>query len=71
MSHSVAIEATEVAFEAAPGQSLLDAALHAGIDLPHSCRKGVCGSCVGSIASGEVQGLNGMAIRNDTCGHQG
>ena len=68
MSHAIAIEATEVAFPSAPGQSLLDAALHAGIDLPYSCRKGVCGSCVGSIASGEVRGLNGAAIRNDTCG---
>ena len=68
MNHAVAIEATEVAFEVAPGQSLLDAALHAGIDLPYSCRKGVCGSCVGSIASGEVQGIRGAAIRNDTCG---
>lgn len=68
MSHSIAIDATEVVFEAAPGQSLLDAALHAGIDLPYSCRKGVCGSCVGSIVAGEVQGLNGAAVRNDTCG---
>ncbi len=68
MSHSITLEATEVTFESAPGQSLLDAALQAGIDFPYSCRKGVCGSCVGSIALGEVQGLNGAAIRNDTCG---
>jgi NAD(P)H-flavin reductase/ferredoxin len=67
MSHSISIEATDVAFEGAPGRSLLDAALHAGIDLPYSCRKGVCGSCVGGIVSGEVQGINGAAIRNDTC----
>lgn len=67
MSHCVAIEATEVAFQAAPGQSLLDAALHAGIALPYSCRKGVCGSCAGSIAAGDVTGLNGAAVRNDTC----
>jgi CDP-4-dehydro-6-deoxyglucose reductase/terephthalate 1,2-dioxygenase reductase component len=68
MSHAVAIEATEVAFECAPGQSVLDAALQAGIELPYSCRKGVCGSCVGSIASGEIKGVNGAAIINDTCG---
>ncbi|WP_439519761.1 2Fe-2S iron-sulfur cluster-binding protein [Hydrogenophaga sp.] len=68
MNHSIAIEATEVTFDNPPGQSLLDAALRAGIELPYSCRKGVCGSCVGSIASGEVRGLNGAAIRNDTCG---
>ena len=68
MSHSISIGATEVAFDNPPGQSLLDAALHAGIELPYSCRKGVCGSCVGGIVSGEVRGLNGAAIRNDTCG---
>ena len=68
MSHSIAIEGTEVVFDNPPGQSLLDAALRAGIELPYSCRKGVCGSCVGGIASGDVRGLNGAAIRNETCG---
>lgn len=67
MNPSISLENTDVSFESAPGQSLLDAALRAGIDLPYSCRKGVCGSCVGSIASGEVKGLHGGAIRNDTC----
>jgi len=68
MNHSIAIEATDVVFDNPSGQSLLDAALRASIELPYSCRKGVCGSCVGSIASGEVRGLNGAAMRNDTCG---
>jgi CDP-4-dehydro-6-deoxyglucose reductase/terephthalate 1,2-dioxygenase reductase component len=67
MSHHISIEAADVAFDCTPGQSLLDAALHAGIDLPYSCRKGVCGSCAGSIAAGEVTGVNGAALRNDTC----
>lgn len=67
MSHTVAIEATEVAFEATPGQSLLDAALHAGIDLPYSCRKGVCGNCAGAVAGGEVANLGGP-LRNESCG---
>ena len=68
MSHPISFESTDVAFDCAPGQSLLDAALRAGIELPYSCRKGVCGSCVGGIVSGDVQGLDGAAIRNDTCG---
>ena len=68
MNHAITIEATEVAFEGPPGQSLLDAALRAGIELPYSCRKGMCGSCAGGIAAGEVRGLNGAAVRNDTCG---
>ncbi|MFI5446939.1 2Fe-2S iron-sulfur cluster-binding protein [Polaromonas sp. UC242_47] len=67
MSHQISIEAADAAFACAPGQSLLDAALRAGIDLPYSCRKGVCGSCVGQIAAGEVTGINGAAIRNDSC----
>ncbi len=67
MSHRVAIAGADVAFDCAGGQSVLDAARKAGIELPHSCRKGVCGSCVGRIASGEVAGVNGAAITNETC----
>ena len=67
MSYLILIESTDVAFDCAPGQSLLDAALQAGIELPYSCRKGVCGSCAGSIAKGGVTGINGAATRNDTC----
>lgn len=67
MSHRISIEAADATFDCTSGQSLLDAALHAGIDLPYSCRKGVCGSCAGGIAAGEVAGMNGAAIRNDTC----
>jgi NAD(P)H-flavin reductase/ferredoxin len=67
MNHHITIEATDIAFDCAPGQSLLDAALHAGIELPYSCRKGVCGSCAGSITKGDVNGINGAATQNDTC----
>lgn len=67
MSYRIGIEGTDVAFECGPDQSLLDAALAAGIGLPYSCRKGVCGSCVGSLATGEVSGIGGSAIRNDSC----
>jgi ferredoxin len=35
------------------GQTVLDAALKAGIEMPYSCRKGVCGNCAGGIARGE------------------
>lgn len=68
MNHRITIEGSDAAFDCGPAQSVLDAALRAGIELPYSCRKGVCGSCVGGIASGDVRGLNGAAIRNETCG---
>ena len=67
MSHRVTITGTDVAFDCPEGKSVLDAALHAGIEMPYSCRKGVCGSCVGQIGSGEVAGLNGASITNETC----
>ena len=43
-------------FRARRGQLLLDAALSNGIDLPHDCRAGHCGTCCVRLVSGEVQG---------------
>jgi 3-ketosteroid 9alpha-monooxygenase subunit B len=37
-----------------PGQSLVDMLLDAGIDVPHSCREGRCGSCVATVIEGDV-----------------
>ena len=36
------------------GQTLVDVLLDAGIDVPHSCREGRCGSCVATVVEGEV-----------------
>lgn len=43
--HSVAID---------PGDTLLEAALAAGIDAPFSCTEGHCGSCMALLRSGDV-----------------
>ena len=37
-----------------PQSTLVDVLLAAGIDVPHSCREGRCGSCVCSVVSGEI-----------------
>lgn len=66
MNHRITIDDSEVAFDCGPQQSVLDAALRAGIELPYSCRKGVCGNCAGTVSEGEVAGLGGP-IRNDSC----
>ena len=34
---------------------LLDAMLYAGIDAPHSCCRGTCGTCVCKLEEGEVR----------------
>lgn len=36
------------------GQTLVDMLLDAGVDVPHSCREGHCGSCVATVIEGEV-----------------
>ena len=48
--------------EVAESQSILDAALSAGIDLPYSCSAGVCTTCAAQILSGEVEQSEGMGV---------
>jgi ferredoxin len=36
------------------GKSLVDMLLDEGIDVPHSCREGHCGSCVATLVEGRV-----------------
>ncbi len=43
-----------IAFSAAPGETVLDAAERAGLELPYSCRAGGCLSCSAKRTSGEV-----------------
>ncbi|MEZ5458364.1 MAG: FAD-binding oxidoreductase [Steroidobacteraceae bacterium] len=38
-----------------PGQNVLDAALAAGLNIPHSCKAGHCGSCRARLRSGEIR----------------
>jgi CDP-4-dehydro-6-deoxyglucose reductase len=49
-------------FNAAAGQSLLDAALAAGLNVPHSCVGGNCGSCRARLVRGEVEYPNGRPL---------
>ena len=49
-------------FSAAPDQSLLDAALGASLNLPHSCKGGNCGSCRARLLQGEIHYPNGRPL---------
>jgi ferredoxin len=42
-------------FEQAPGQTVLEAALSAGVDWPRSCRNGSCRSCLAQVEVGSVR----------------
>ncbi len=50
----IKIDGRGESFTAQPGQAILDAAEAGGINLPHSCRSGVCGACKMRTVSGNV-----------------
>ena len=56
-SHQITIDGNS--FLARRGELLLNAALSNGIDLPHDCRAGHCGTCCVRLVSGEVGGGKG------------
>jgi CDP-4-dehydro-6-deoxyglucose reductase/terephthalate 1,2-dioxygenase reductase component len=55
MSHLIRIADSEVSFPCESDQSILDAALKAGVQIPYSCKKGVCGNCAAHIEQGKFQ----------------
>jgi Ferredoxin len=54
MFHRITIEPSGHQFDVEPGNTLLRAALEAGIHLPYGCRNGACGACKGRVVAGEV-----------------
>ena len=54
MSHVLTIEPLGVELEIEDGQTILDAALRAGIYLPHACCHGLCATCKVIVVDGEV-----------------
>lgn len=54
MSYELTIEPLGRTIEVEDGQTILDAALRAGVYLPHACGQGYCASCKISITDGEV-----------------
>lgn len=52
---TIRLEPSGQQFAAEPGQTILEAALAAGVTLPYGCRDGACGACKGSILAGGVE----------------
>lgn len=61
--YAVEFARSGVTVRCAPGQNLLDAARAAGLRMPSSCAKGVCGTCKSRLLSGEVDMKHGGGIR--------
>jgi CDP-4-dehydro-6-deoxyglucose reductase len=55
MGHRVKVRGTGHSFEVQPKETLLDAGLRAGLNLPYNCGTGTCGGCRIRVVSGEVR----------------
>ncbi|MDR2851742.1 MAG: 2Fe-2S iron-sulfur cluster binding domain-containing protein, partial [Burkholderiaceae bacterium] len=55
MPHQLTIEPLGQVIEVEDGQTVLDAALRAGIYLPHACCHGLCGTCKVQVTDGEIE----------------
>ena len=58
----VSLTNTGTCFSVEPGQSVLDAALAAGLNLPHSCKGGNCGACRARLLEGEIAYPHGRPL---------
>ena len=54
MAYQVTLRPSGHDFAVAPGATILDAALDAGINLPYGCKNGACGACKGKVLAGRV-----------------
>lgn len=54
MSFKITIPASGHQFNAEANQTILNAAINAGINLPYGCRDGACGACKGQLLAGSV-----------------
>ncbi|TBR15192.1 MAG: 2Fe-2S iron-sulfur cluster binding domain-containing protein [Rugosibacter sp.] len=54
MAHELTIEPLGATLEVEDGQTILDAALRAGIHIPNACGHGLCATCKVQVLDGEV-----------------
>jgi len=54
MTYQITIQPSGLSYDAKVYETILEAAIDAGLNMPHGCRNGACGSCKGTIVSGEV-----------------
>ncbi|MBR0567763.1 CDP-6-deoxy-delta-3,4-glucoseen reductase [Azoarcus sp. L1K30] len=54
MPYPISLQPGGQTFTADDDQTILEAALEAGLLLPYSCKDGACGACKGRVVSGEI-----------------
>ena len=67
MAFNVTLRQSGRQFQVEHDEPVLSAALRQGIGLPYGCKNGACGSCKGTVVSGEVEQAphSSSALSND------
>jgi ring-1,2-phenylacetyl-CoA epoxidase subunit PaaE len=60
---AVTLDGVTTTLRLAPGQRVLDAALEAGLDVPYSCRAGMCCTCRARVTEGAVEMAQNYSLR--------
>ena len=55
MTFKVTVQPSGHVFECEPGDTVLAAAIRAGVGLPYGCKNGACASCKGKVLAGRVE----------------
>jgi CDP-4-dehydro-6-deoxyglucose reductase len=55
MTFQVSVNPSGRQFSCEAGETILAAAIRAGVGLPYGCKNGACGSCKGKVVSGSVE----------------
>lgn len=61
MDYRVVVKGSGHQFAVAPDESILEAALRQGVNLPYGCRNGACGACKAEVTAGSVD-LDGAEL---------
>jgi len=54
MSYTITLLPSGHTFQAKSSQTIVEAAMDAGVHLPYGCRNGACGACKGKVVAGKV-----------------
>ena len=55
VSYQITLKSSGKQFTTNPDETIPEAALRQGINLPYGCKNGACGSCKGKVVEGQVQ----------------
>lgn len=61
---TIIVDGTAQDVDVAVGETILAAALRAGLDAPYACRAGVCSTCMCKVVAGEAQMITNHALED-------